>query len=323
LHLISTCVQLLTLVATTNFNNLLDPTNSTNSLSYLNIARQGKNQWWRYVCGILLSLAFFIIFGSVVSAIALVAIARVSDPASVGKFITTPSLGRYIITNIPFIFWFLGTVIVVRGIHGRSAWGLVSGTGRLDWQRMGYGFIVWFALMIIPSVLSLWLRPGEYKFHFDLWEWPFLFIATLVLTPIQTSCEEIFFRGYLMQGMGLITRQPLILIVSNGLLFFLPHLGNPEIAHGIVWVSLQYFSIGVFLALITLRDNRLELALGVHAANNITNIFFTTTDSVMGAPALWMIQPNPTTFVDVLALFLYMAIAYYLFFGRTRTKLNE
>jgi uncharacterized protein len=309
-------------VITTNFNNLSDRTNSTNSINYLRIAQQGKNQWWRYVCGILLSLSFFIIVGSIAYAIALFSIAGVSDIASIKKFTKTPSLGHYISTNIPFIFWFLGTVIAVRGIHGRSAWGLVSGTGRLDWLRMGYGFIVWFAMMIIPAVLLLWISPEEYKFHFDLREWPLLFVITALLTPIQTSCEEIFFRGYLIQGMGLITRQPLILMISNGLLFFLPHLGNPEISHGIVWVSLEYFSIGVFLALITLRDNRLELALGVHAANNITNIFFTTTDSVMGAPALWMAQPSPTTFVDVLVLFLSMAIAYYLFFGRPQPKIE-
>jgi uncharacterized protein len=115
---------------------------------------------------------------------------------------------------------------------------------------------------------------------------------------------------------SLIVRNPLILIISNGVLFLLPHLGNPEIANGLVLMSLQYFSFGVFLAFITLKDNRLELALGVHAANNISHIFFTTTDSALGAPALWMTAPSPAEFTDILFTLGYMAIAYYFFFHK-------
>jgi uncharacterized protein len=68
---------------------------------------------------------------------------------------------------------------------------------------------------MIPSFISLCMSPGEYKFDFDINKWPVAFLIVIILTPIQTSAEEIFFRGYLLQGMGLIMRQPLILIFTG------------------------------------------------------------------------------------------------------------
>jgi uncharacterized protein len=286
------------------------------SLDYLSIARQGKNHWWRYVLGIFLSLFSWVIVGGVVSATMAFFFIGDMEKENFMTFVKSQSIEAFVVNNILFVFWFWGTVLAVRGIHSRSAWGLVSAEQRLNWWRFSYGFAVWFIISMIPSFIALWMSPGEYKFDFDINKWPFFFAIMMILTPIQTSAEEIFFRGYLLQGMGLITRQPLFLIFSNGLLFMLPHLANPELANGFVWVALDYFSIGVFLASITLQDNRLELALGVHAANNITHIFFTTTDSALGTPALWTAKPSPAGFMDIVLLLISISIAYYLFFHK-------
>jgi uncharacterized protein len=286
------------------------------SLDYLSIAPQGKNQWWRYVFGILLSLFFWIIIGGIVSIMMAFFFIGGIKMEPVMALVSSRSIEAFVVNNIMFIFWLVGTVLAVHGIHCRSAWGLVGADHRINWRRLSYGFTVWFMISMIPSFVSLWISPGEYKFDFDVNKWSVAFLLVMILTPIQTSAEEIFFRGYLLQGMGLITRQPLVLIFSNGLLFMLPHLGNPEVANGFFWVALQYFVIGVFLAFITLQDNRLELALGVHAANNITHIFFTTTDSALGTPALWTAKPSPAGFMDIAIVLISISIAYYLFFHK-------
>jgi uncharacterized protein len=286
------------------------------SLDYLSIAPQGKNEWWRYVLGIFLSLFFWMIIGGIAAVVIAFFFAGNIKIESVMTLISSRSIEAFVVSNIMFVFWFWGTILTVHGIHGRSAWGLVGADHRINWRRLSYGFAVWFIISMIPSVVFLWMSPGEYKFDFDVNKWPVAFLLVMILTPIQTSAEEIFFRGYLLQGMGLITRQPLVLIFINGLLFMLPHLGNPEVANGFFWVASQYFAIGVFLAFITLQDNRLELALGVHAANNITHIFFTTTDSALGTPALWMAKPSPAGFMDIAIVLVSISIAYYLFFHK-------
>ncbi len=58
--------------------------------------------------------------------------------------------------------------------------------------------------------------------------WPYL-LAALLLIPLQTSAEEFFFRGYLLQGSRRLTKNWLVLSLLNGVLFTLPHLGNVEV----------------------------------------------------------------------------------------------
>jgi uncharacterized protein len=94
---------------------------------------------------------------------------------------------------------------------------------------------------------------------------PFALLA-LVLTPLQATAEELFFRGYLVQGASLISPNFLFLAVASGALFLLPHLANPGL---ILPVAVYHFGFGAFLAWVSLRDGTLELAIGAHAANNL------------------------------------------------------
>jgi hypothetical protein len=79
--------------------------------------------------------------------------------------------------------------------------------------------------------------------------------------------------------------------VVNGILFGLPHMLNPEVLNHPENALLMFFNYsltGAALALYTLRDNRLELALGAHAANNLFSALFVNyTDSPLTTPALF------------------------------------
>jgi CAAX protease family protein len=78
------------------------------------------------------------------------------------------------------------------------------------------------------------------------------------------------FRGYAMQGLGQLTRRPALVAVASSVVFMAPHLLNPEVhEHGVLIMAANYFAIGMLLATITLRDGRLELAIGLHAVNNV------------------------------------------------------
>jgi membrane protease YdiL (CAAX protease family) len=145
---------------------------------------------------------------------------------------------------------------------------------------------------------------------------PFV-IPVLLLVPIQTSSEELLFRGYLLQAFGLKIRNWLVLCFLSGLFFALPHAGNPEVSVNFWLVMAYYFSTGMFLAFITLKDQRLELALGVHAANNIfTSLFANYKVSVLPTPALFTIQTLDATFA--LAAYLLSIVVFWLVFFRKK-----
>ncbi|MGC8784850.1 MAG: CPBP family intramembrane glutamic endopeptidase [Armatimonadota bacterium] len=226
---------------------------------FLEIARQGRNEWWRYVAGIVLVSACWV-GGEVL--VALPAFVQEADS-------TGADLLLFVALLLSFAPALIGVWLVVRFLHGRPLITLITPRGRIGWNRLAIGFGVWFAISAGASALEALLHPGRYQPNPEpLTVLPFLLVGTLLI-PIQAGAEELFYRGYLLQGMGLLIRQTLLLSALNGLLFALPHAGNPETVASFAKVLLIYLLAGFFWALITLRSGTLELALGAHIANNL------------------------------------------------------
>lgn len=297
---------------------------------FLAAATQGKNHWWRYLLGIFITLTFYLILGTIAAIVlffcfqsdALSMVTATNSGATaaltekMNKFLTTPSIGGYLSVNVPFVFGFMGLCLAVVGIHRRSFLGLIRFNLPLRWQRILAGAFVWSCISLIGTGIDYLVHPKNYLWSFTNDWWVILPIA-LIITPLQTSFEELFFRGYLMQGMALLTHNRFALILSNGILFMLPHLGNPEMQRG--WITgLGYLAIGVLLAAITIRDNGLELALGVHAANNLQGLLFSTKDSALPLFSLWQIQITNPPLVDTIAALVSCAVFYAVFFWRQK-----
>ena len=102
-----------------------------------------------------------------------------------------------------------------------------------------------------------------------------------------TSAEELLFRGHLLQALGLRTRRTWLLVGISALVFGAMHMANTEVGAGPALIFTYYVGFGAFLALITLRDNRLELAIGAHAANNlfVALVVNATTPRCLPAPS--------------------------------------
>jgi membrane protease YdiL (CAAX protease family) len=216
---------------------------------------------------------------------------------------------------ISFVPFFLGTLAVVRFLHNRPIRTLVTGKSRINWQRVGTGAGVWLVLLLVTLGIDLVLRPDMYSFQFDLGQWlPYTLLALLFI-PIQSGTEELVFRGYLMQAMSVFTRNPILLLLPSSLLFGALHLANPEVASNFWLLAAYYAMFGLFTAWISLKDGTIELALGMHIANNMTAIISTFPDSALPAPAPILknvFEPE----VDV-TLFIVMAVIFYfVVFGR-------
>ena len=96
------------------------------------------------------------------------------------------------------------------------------------------------------------------------------------MIPIQTSVEELIFRGYLMQGLGTLFKNRWGPLLSTSIIFGLLHLWNPEIDKLGLELIWYYIGTGIFLGIITLMDDGMELALGFHAANNLVTALLVT-----------------------------------------------
>jgi uncharacterized protein len=297
------------------------------SQNYLNASHQGENQWWRYSIGILLTLFFYLGLGSIAALVIFLINTQLpgtelSNSVLLTKkfeaFLKIPSLPAYTAVNMNSLFGAIGLLITVVFIHQRKVTSLVRTDRVIRWRRIFAGFLVWWVIGCLFSGIDYLLNPKNYVLSFTQ-NWFFCLPLALILTPIQTSFEELLYRGYLMQGMALILRNRIALVMINGILFMLPHLANPELQRGGI-LAIYYFIFGAALAALTIRDNGLELSLGIHAANNLLVLIFNTKDSALPVPSIWQVQTHNPPIVDIALTVLMFTIVYYIFFGRSNTK---
>jgi CAAX protease family protein len=262
--------------------------------TYLDLARQGRNDWWRYLLAVLTMLFMWQILGALPAA-GLIVWGVLKDglqatrPAAVLPGADTPV--GFIALMLASVFFLGGIYLAMRFIHRRRFLTLITPSNSIAWGRLFHGFGVWFVLAALMSLVEAVTHPGRYVWSMDLVRLiPFALLA-LVFIPCQIGAEELFFRGYLLQGFGLRVRNIWILSALSGLLFGLPHLLNPEASANYLLFGFYYFAFGFSLAYISLRDGRLELALGAHAANNLFSVIFANyTITVLPSPSIWTIN---------------------------------
>jgi membrane protease YdiL (CAAX protease family) len=269
------------------------------------LARLGPSSWRRHLAGLTIILFCWIVVGGA---------ATLALMLLLGGLGPMPMSG-YLVANAPFPFLLAGVVIAVRYVYRRPVHSLITPKQRIDGRRIAWSFGLFFLLAGAATLIEAVLDPG--RFHLTLSPaWLLTLPVLVVITCLQTSTEELFFRGYLLQAMGLLTRRGWLLVALNTVVFAVPHLINPEMATGSPLLAAVYFGLGAFFTILTLRDNRLELALGAHAANNLFAALVVNHDnSSLPTRAIWQVSELNPAFI--LVSFLITApLFYWAMFGR-------
>jgi membrane protease YdiL (CAAX protease family) len=284
---------------------------------YLEAARRGKNDWWRYLISFPAILALWLVIGSIPVVLLVAYVSMDPDPAtgfSGTGFTGIPVLLEFLVTMSSFLPFLAATFLAVRFIHERPIKTLVTGEDRIRWGRIFAGAGLWMLIAGLLAGVEAALYPGRYVLTFQPLLWLIFAAFAIVLVPIQTSAEEFFFRGYLLQWIGLRLRNIWLLSLINGFLFFLPHSVNPEMAANGLLIGLGYFAMGVFLTLITLQDRGMELALGMHAGNNLFAALFANYEvSSLPSPSIFTVQTLDPVY-GLLSLLAGMIVFYAVFF---------
>jgi len=124
--------------------------------------------------------------------------------------------------------------------------------------------------------------------------------VTLLTSTFQAAGEEYFFRGYLLQAVGSLVRNPVVPVLATAVLFTL--------AHGIwPWQSpalfLDRFAFGLVAGYLAVRTGGLEASIAAHAANNVVTFVFAALtnsvgDSLQATDAPWsLVAVDVTKFV--------------------------
>ena len=246
-----------------------------NAEDFLTLIERGRNGAGRTLAGCALIVGSWVGLG-------IPLIFLLDEPQQSG------SLREFVIANLGILVMLVGLALAVAYVQRRPLLTLVTPREQFDWRRAWQGFAVCFVITGIAFAVECVVYSGRYTLNTDAMRLLVFAPVILLLTPLQAATEELVFRGFLMQSLRTFTPRPWLIIAVTSLLFMLPHLWNPEAEHGAL-VVVDYVLIAVFFAVITLRDGRLELAIGAHAATNIfIGIVANYPDSALSTPALFM-----------------------------------
>lgn len=179
---------------------------------------------------------------------------------------------------IPMAIFLAGLFFWVKYVHEQSITSLTTSRKKIDWQRVFFSFIVWGIITIVFTLIGYYSTPDDFVWNFNWNKFLVLAVIAIALVPLQTSFEEYFFRGYLMQGLATVMKNRWFPLIFTSVIFGLMHGANPEVEKLGPIIMLYYIGTGLFLGIITLMDEGLELALGFHAANNLITALLVTTD---------------------------------------------
>jgi uncharacterized protein len=297
-------------------------------LNFIRIV-EGKNSWKRYLSSLIV-IFLFIVVGALSYAIISEWIVNTDgNPHTYYDFSKEEYVGinpllYFALMNTPFLFWLLGLFVAIRFIHKRKFTSLITPNRKIDWKRIGFGFITYFVILALTTIIDFLVNPGDYSLNdVRVSDFLVLFVLVLVLTPIQTTCEELFFRGYLMQMLGKWIHIPFLLSLSAGFIFGALHFTNPEMGYSPILVGADYLITGFIWCYITAKTNSSELSIGAHAANNmLLGWFFTMRDSALGdLPSLFVvtnIDPAISLLWTIVSLgvFLFISLSKYKFTRR-------
>lgn len=274
-------------------------------MKFIQKAYTGINEWYAYV----LTLMLFVFGWQIVGVIPLVLVAymKAGDMTTFSESAANNFADLGIDSNLylvliicTFAFGLLGLLLGIKLFHKRTIKSAVTSREKMDWGRVFYAFRVWFAFGIIMFGVSYFMKPDELVWNFNAVPFLILVLVSFLLLPIQTTMEEVLFRGYLMQGFGTAFKSTLPALLFTSVIFGLLHGMNPEVDKIGNIAFVYYIGTGLVLGIMTLMDEGTELAIGFHASNNILAAVLVTTDwTVFQTDALFVDTSEPSLGLDM------------------------
>lgn len=261
---------------------------------YPQALRGPRHRWWRPVLGLVAMTAALVVLAGAMLLYALVLVVaqaagvELPDPTSVSDAWFVSPAGM-LVTNLGLALGIPLALVATWAQAGRA--GLVSSVlGRVRW-RLLLGGLGLSLLLLVPLTLGsdllvtqLGLAPelpadpgtgsGDAGAGESGW-WPLtpasawlaLSVVILLTTPLQAAGEEYFFRGWLSQWIGSLLRWRTLAIivpaVVSALLFAFAHGAQSP------WLFADRLVFGLLASLLVWRTGGLEIAVALHAANNL------------------------------------------------------
>jgi CAAX protease family protein len=302
-----------------------------NNLYLLSGLVHGFNKGWMYLFTIVFLMLGYVLFQSI-SVLPLMAILlkngytelEVLSNANLLFDANALKIDRNIVLALElgmFVFAAIGFYIGIRFLHRKTLTSVLTGYEKFRFGRFWFAFGVWTTFLVVSVLINYIFFPDELVLNFNLQGFLISTLIMVLMMPIQTGLEEVVFRGYFLQGLGQVFKNGIVPLILTSFLFGAAHMSNPEVKEFGWPIMLTYYtSFALFMGCLTLLDEGLELAFGIHFANNIiSSILLNSPSSVIKTYSVFEVKKEAPA--SEIVVWLCMAtLAFFIFWAKYRWK---
>jgi hypothetical protein len=297
--------------------------------AFADAARGGKLGLWRLVLGIVAiviatGLAFIVVSTAWV-------VARTFDAgeipleseieAEIISLMSGASPGAVVFTLLAWTGLWAGTWVGVRLLQRRRMQTLFGARAGLFWSDFARAAAAIAVAGILVEGLGILLGSGNSisRGSIPLGQWFVWLLPVAAATLVQTSAEEIVFRGYLMQTLAARFRNPLVWALIPFVLFVLIHFDIGSSA-AVNFLGMGFAALfAAISALLVWRTGNLGAAMGLHFLNNYLAFSLLGNDGFLNGATLFVYPPvseltSPEIILALLASAVSLGLAMLLMF---------
>ncbi len=295
------------------------------SLPFVELAATGKNNWWRYVVSIpaIVAVAMAFVFASVVLLRNLGFSGVLDNLSSFDAESLSGDLRLSVLTfalALSMIAWYLFAVLIIVPIVHQRPWRTLIHVGCcFNWAGFFISLLIVVLVAPIELLFELFKEDPDLIVTFEGQRFFAFALVAILFLPFQILAEEVFFRGYILQGIAAITSQFWVRLLIPAIFFAAAHSLNTEVVGGGLWAMAIYLTIGLYLGMLVFRGNGLEYAAGFHLGNNlVVALIVSTPDSSLGTPTIFRISEVDWGVEMIVGTIVFFAIHYFVVFKLLR-----
>lgn len=302
-------------------------------------AARPKAALWRTVVGTLVIVLIWSLWSALVIGVTLIVWSLQPDPPDRETMYAAIASGEtpllLMVMLVTFFGLWFGVWTALRLVHGgQKTRTLFAPEGRVRWREFNRGMAIIAVYLAVSILFSIALGNAPYRSDLSLASWALYLIPGALLIYIQSSGEEVAFRGYLVQQLGARFGHALVWGFLPAFLFGLMHYAETvSVEFGLYYVAATTL-FGLAAAVTVWRTGSLATAMGLHVGNNLVAFMFVAPDETLASTQLWLWSSEhllTTAALDIailLALLVYVASPWTPFpretalFGRRRNEIR-
>ncbi|QBE50361.1 CPBP family intramembrane metalloprotease [Leucobacter triazinivorans] len=290
-------------------------------------------RWWKPLALLLLSGVFFGIL-TVLVTVAVIPVLTLTDPdypmqvaAGTAEVLDTQRPISVLVSMVSIIIMLPAVLLAMLVMGMRPIGRIWSVAARMRWgllgRLLGVSVLAIVVMNLVGIGVGLLFEPATdaaaatSDTGFDARAALLSMLLVLFLVPLQSTAEEVVFRGLFMQVLGAWIRSPWFAIL-------IPSIGFASLHIYDIWGLLAVGLLGAVSAWLTWRTGGLEAAIAIHIVNNYV-AFGIMASGLTGETAQTAGDGNPAGLIGQiagLALFVWLTLRVFTRGGHGRQRID-